>query len=66
MCSSETLLFEMLLCERSIRWLGRVGKTQMTYAQRLRIAELMRDAADEIDRGGRLENCYVREPLNGY
>ena len=58
---SLEVLFEMRMAERSLRWLGRFGKAQMTFGQRLRIAELMRDAADEIDRGGQIEHCYVRE-----
>jgi hypothetical protein len=59
--SLEGLLIEMHLCERSLRWLGRVGKNHMTYSQRLRIAELMRDAADQIDRCGQIEHCYLLE-----
>jgi hypothetical protein len=58
---SLEVLFEMRIAERSLRWLGRFGKNHMTYGERLRIAELMRDAADEIDLGGRIENCFVRE-----
>jgi hypothetical protein len=45
---------------RSIRWLAQF-RDHLTYAERLRIGEVMRDAADELDHGGRIENCYVRD-----
>ena len=50
---------------RSMRWFAHF-RHHMTYAERLRFGELMRDCADELDHGERLQNCYVREPLNGY
>ena len=54
------VLVELALLVRSIRWLAQF-RDRLTYAERLRIGEAMRDAADELDRGGRIENCYVRD-----
>ena len=54
------VLVEVALLVRSIRWLGQF-RDCLTYAERLRIGEAMRDAADELDRGVRIENCYVRD-----
>jgi hypothetical protein len=54
------VLVEVALLVRSIRWLAQF-RDCLTYAERLWIGEAMRDAADELDRGGRIENCYVRD-----
>jgi hypothetical protein len=51
---------EIRAIARAIRRLGEI-RHDLVYAERLRIGELLRDAADALDHSGQIETCYVRE-----
>ena len=47
---TDDAIVELLLAERAIRGLGKL-RLVLTYDERLRIGELLRDCADAVDHG---------------
>jgi hypothetical protein len=48
------------LVELHLQWLGEL-RADLTYGHRLRLGEVLRDVADAVNKGGKLDRCYVWE-----
>src|SRR5262245_26958713 len=55
---------ELRVIAQALRRLEQL-RHNLTFGERLRLGELMRDCADALDRSGRVENCLVLESSNG-